>query len=872
MRAATWPTVNDRVSPAASSTASGRPSTARQMAATATSSPSAPRPHRARNSRSRRRAEGLEAHDTLTVDPQRDAAGDEHRQLRAGASNVSTTTATAARSCSQLSNSSSTGRPCKPGRDAAQHVALAQRRGADRVAISSPTDAGSVTVASSTSCTSTPAPTECRGGLQRQPGLADTGRSDQRHDTPRGEGRDNASSSSSRPTIGDRADASGADRERQSGAPSAPQVELAALLEDRLLERAQLGSGFQAELLGEDVAHLGVGAQRVGLPSGAVERQHALGPESLLQRMLGDETGQLADQVVVPTAGQIGRHPLLDHRESFELEARRVRRRRTARSARRRGPRRATATSAARRSSRLAPDRPASRWRRPSATSSGELRGVEIGVGEAVAAMVERHDRWPSRAPCRRATRRSAARHSGCRGAARRPTGRRRADRPTRPGRRRAPAGRSARERPDAAGRPAHRPRRRSPGRARPPRSRRDATTGCRRGSGSCAPSRLASVHSNGAMAANASVGDGIASISAATCGRRDERRPCAAAPARRGAPTRPTGRRPAASRPAPAPPTCCALLHWSAPCGTTSSGKPVGERAEHRARTAVADHGIAPRQHVGLRDERAHDDAGRLRAEHRRIVLAADRDDDVDVVAQRLDHRAEHVEVGVPDRPQRQVHRRRMGQRREELRRLRCSGRRRPAAASVAPTAPRRCRQLQHRRTRVDVQVAEQAGQRSGRQTPGRPVRSPQRRRRPRTAAAGSASRSRRRRTGCRVTWPPAARRARRPRARRGRAPMPTRSTRGRVPVAPARGRRRSWRRRTHAARRRRARPPPGTVVARCRRKRSGSRPRTPAKPASRAQPTAGSPVAKATVDPAACAAAASGRVAGSGRPTDGR
>ena len=120
-----------------------------------------------------------------------------------------------------------------------------------------------------------------------------------------------------RPAASDRATA-------RASAPrtwrSAAQVERRILLEDRPLEPLELLARLQSQLLRELAAGLAVGVERLGLPAGAVEREHQLAAQALPQRMLGDERLELADQLGVAAAGQIGVDPLLERRQPQLLE------------------------------------------------------------------------------------------------------------------------------------------------------------------------------------------------------------------------------------------------------------------------------------------------------------------------------------------------------------------------------------------------------------------------------------------------------------------------------------------------------------------------------------------------------------------------
>ncbi len=66
------------------------------------------------------------------------------------------------------------------------------------------------------------------------------------------------------------------------------------VVEDPPLQLAELRGGLETELVGEVRPGLLVGAQRLGLAAGAVERQHLLGAEALPQRILLASTSSSA--------------------------------------------------------------------------------------------------------------------------------------------------------------------------------------------------------------------------------------------------------------------------------------------------------------------------------------------------------------------------------------------------------------------------------------------------------------------------------------------------------------------------------------------------------------------------------------------------
>ena len=84
---------------------------------------------------------------------------------------------------------------------------------------------------------------------------------------------------------------------------------------------AELGTGVEAELLGERCPALLEHAQRVGLPARPVQREHQLAPQSLPQRMVGDEHLEIADESLVMGERQLRVDPLLDEGEPHLLQA-----------------------------------------------------------------------------------------------------------------------------------------------------------------------------------------------------------------------------------------------------------------------------------------------------------------------------------------------------------------------------------------------------------------------------------------------------------------------------------------------------------------------------------------------------------------------
>ncbi len=76
------------------------------------------------------------------------------------------------------------------------------------------------------------------------------------------------------------------------------------------MQLPQLAARLDAELLDEPAAGRLVDLQRVGLAAGAVEGEHELAAQALLQRVLGGERFQLADQLGVLAEREVGLDPL----------------------------------------------------------------------------------------------------------------------------------------------------------------------------------------------------------------------------------------------------------------------------------------------------------------------------------------------------------------------------------------------------------------------------------------------------------------------------------------------------------------------------------------------------------------------------------
>ena len=86
--------------------------------------------------------------------------------------------------------------------------------------------------------------------------------------------------------------------------------------EDRLLQLPKRGSWLEAELLVECFPRHAIGLECFSLPAAAVQRQHKLATQALAQRMLRHESLELANQLGVPSAGQVGINAVLQQCQS----------------------------------------------------------------------------------------------------------------------------------------------------------------------------------------------------------------------------------------------------------------------------------------------------------------------------------------------------------------------------------------------------------------------------------------------------------------------------------------------------------------------------------------------------------------------------
>ena len=89
------------------------------------------------------------------------------------------------------------------------------------------------------------------------------------------------------------------------------EVQGGVLPQDRLLELAQLSAGLDAELVDEHLAGRAVDLKRLGLAAATVQAEHQLAAEPLAERVLLDESLQLADELAVAAEREVGLDALL---------------------------------------------------------------------------------------------------------------------------------------------------------------------------------------------------------------------------------------------------------------------------------------------------------------------------------------------------------------------------------------------------------------------------------------------------------------------------------------------------------------------------------------------------------------------------------
>ena len=89
------------------------------------------------------------------------------------------------------------------------------------------------------------------------------------------------------------------------------------MAQDRLLEILQHPGRLEPELVDERAPRVLVDRQRLGLPAGAIEREHERRTQPLAEWMLANERLEFPDQTSVPAERELGLDPLL---EGFELQ------------------------------------------------------------------------------------------------------------------------------------------------------------------------------------------------------------------------------------------------------------------------------------------------------------------------------------------------------------------------------------------------------------------------------------------------------------------------------------------------------------------------------------------------------------------------
>ena len=93
------------------------------------------------------------------------------------------------------------------------------------------------------------------------------------------------------------------------------------MLQDRALERLQLGARLETQILGEGAVRRAVRVQRVRLSARSVERQHELPAQPLSERVLADEILELADELGVAPDREVGVDAGLDGGEPQPVQA-----------------------------------------------------------------------------------------------------------------------------------------------------------------------------------------------------------------------------------------------------------------------------------------------------------------------------------------------------------------------------------------------------------------------------------------------------------------------------------------------------------------------------------------------------------------------
>jgi len=96
------------------------------------------------------------------------------------------------------------------------------------------------------------------------------------------------------------------------------------VLQDRALELLQTRARVEPELIGQRAPRLSQDGERLDGSSGPVEGHRKVRPQRLAQRVLGDERAQLADQLRVVAARELGLDAALDRVEPHLIEPQRL--------------------------------------------------------------------------------------------------------------------------------------------------------------------------------------------------------------------------------------------------------------------------------------------------------------------------------------------------------------------------------------------------------------------------------------------------------------------------------------------------------------------------------------------------------------------
>ena len=97
------------------------------------------------------------------------------------------------------------------------------------------------------------------------------------------------------------------------------------LPQDERLQLAGLAARLESQLTGQHPAKILVAAQHVSLPAAPVERQHALRPQTLTQRVRGREHLKLGHELAAAAGGELGRDAQFEGLQPCLVQPRRLR-------------------------------------------------------------------------------------------------------------------------------------------------------------------------------------------------------------------------------------------------------------------------------------------------------------------------------------------------------------------------------------------------------------------------------------------------------------------------------------------------------------------------------------------------------------------